>query len=346
MAQRRLQHQVEGQLSTEVAASRPMDEALQHVVSRLYTAGVDRPATEFQGWALRQLQLVIPHDAAVWGMGNGERGRFHNVKVFGVDQGFADALQQWLPQNPIFPVLAERLGRPVDMTEVWPDARLHASDIYQQCFRPFRIERILSSGHVDARCGLHTLLSLYRFDRERRFSQLDRQRFEVAAFHLIAAYSHAYFLHLARPMSERSERPAAVVDPEGYLREAQAEFVALLERHYPQWRGHRLPFPLPEDDRPRCEGGLWRQRQALGDVFVLRVWRETPLDRLTSRERQVVLAVCRGLSHKEVGRELGLAPTTVSSHLYRAYAKLGVGSRSALARLVHGEAGGGEHAGP
>ena len=71
------------------------------------------------------------------------------------------------------------------------------------------------------------------------------------------------------------------------------------------------------------------------DLFLVRVWEKTALDRLTQREREVVQAVCRGLSHKEVGRELGLAPTTVSSHLYRAYGKLGVESRSALARLVH-----------
>lgn len=313
-------------------------DVLQPFVSRLYTAGVDRPAADFQRWSLRQVQTLIPHDAAVWGMGSGERGRFHNVKVFGANEGFATDLQQWLPQNPIFPVLAGRLGRPVDMAEVWPDARFYASDLYLKCFRPHGIERILSSGHVDRRSGLHTLLSLYRFDRERPFSERERAWFEVAAFHLVAAYSHAFFLHLARPMSVRSERPAAVVDPEGYLREAQPEFVELLGRHDPQWQGHRLPFALPDDASPRRVGSLWMHCEPLGDVHVIRLWEDTPLDRLTPRERQVVLAVCRGLSHKEVGRELGLAPTTVSSHLYRAYAKLGVTSRSALARVVHGEA--------
>ncbi|MCR9091619.1 MAG: helix-turn-helix transcriptional regulator, partial [Proteobacteria bacterium] len=115
--------------------------------------------------------------------------------------------------------------------------------------------------------------------------------------------------------------------------------IALLAKHFPDWEGMHLPEALA---REIGRGGqfsvdaLRASVEPLSDIHLLRIWEETPLDRLTTREREVVEAVSRGLSHKEAGRELGLAPTTVSSHLYRAYAKLEVSSRSALARLVHG----------
>lgn len=314
-------------------------DAMQRVVSRLYRAGVERPAEDFQRWALQQIKVLVPHDAAIWGMGLAERGRFHNVKVFGVDQHYAQALEKSLDQNPIYPLVAERPGEPVDMREAIDDKRFYASRIYRKCFRPFGVERILSSAHMDPRCGLYTLLSLYRFDRKHAFSDHDKQQFRTAAFHLIHACSHNYFLHISRPASEGSDRPAAVVDGQGVLHEAQPEFIALLAQHLPDWQGMHLPEAISSaigSQERLAVGALCVQIEPLADLYLLRIWEETLLDRLTTREREVVYSVSRGLSHKEAGRELGLAPTTVSSHLYRAYAKLGVGSRSALARLVHG----------
>lgn len=314
-------------------------DALQRFVGNLYRAGVERPADDFSRWALHQLKAVVPHDAAVWGMGHAERGRFHNVRVFGVDPGFADALERSVPKNPVFPLLAASAGKPIDMRDVVPDKTFYRSALYRQCFRKYGVERILSSGHIDARCGLYTLLSLYRFDRSRPFSQRDHQRFRVAAYHLVHACSHNYFLHLARPASAHSDRPAAVADSHGVLHEAEPEFIALLAQHMPDWQGMHLPSAIAQQlmvDGQFMVDRLCVEVQPLSELRLLRIWGETPLDRLTTREREVVQAVSRGLSHKEAGRELGLAPTTVSSHLYRAYAKLGVASRSALSRLVHG----------
>lgn len=44
-----------------------------------------------------------------------------------------------------------------------------------------------------------------------------------------------------------------------------------------------------------------------------------------------------GVTGKEVGRELGMASSTVSNRMYRIYRKLGVTSRASLAKLVHGD---------
>ncbi len=55
---------------------------------------------------------------------------------------------------------------------------------------------------------------------------------------------------------------------------------------------------------------------------------------LTPREREVVLLVAEGLTDVEVAARLDVSPHTVSQHLKRAYQKLGVHSRVAVARLV------------
>lgn len=52
---------------------------------------------------------------------------------------------------------------------------------------------------------------------------------------------------------------------------------------------------------------------------------------LTQRECQVAQLVSLGLSNKQIGRELSLAPGTVKIHLHRIFQKLAVHNRTALA---------------
>ncbi|WP_157250786.1 helix-turn-helix transcriptional regulator [Nonomuraea typhae] len=58
-----------------------------------------------------------------------------------------------------------------------------------------------------------------------------------------------------------------------------------------------------------------------------------PRDRLTAQELQVVRLAAEGHSSKEIAAQLFLSKRTVEHHLYKAYPKLGVGSRRELARL-------------
>jgi DNA-binding NarL/FixJ family response regulator len=55
---------------------------------------------------------------------------------------------------------------------------------------------------------------------------------------------------------------------------------------------------------------------------------------LTPQERQVAQLVSEGLSNKEVAAQLFLSPRTIDAHLRRVFAKLGVTSRTQLARLA------------
>jgi DNA-binding CsgD family transcriptional regulator len=60
------------------------------------------------------------------------------------------------------------------------------------------------------------------------------------------------------------------------------------------------------------------------------------LEQLTPRERQIAELAAEGLSSLTIGARLGIREGTVSVHLHRIYAKLGVASRVQLALRLRG----------
>ncbi|MGY6536925.1 MAG: response regulator transcription factor [Pararhodobacter sp.] len=66
----------------------------------------------------------------------------------------------------------------------------------------------------------------------------------------------------------------------------------------------------------------------------LRIMPERASDALTAREREIADLIAEGLTHKEIARNLGLAPATIRNQTARIYAKTGVSSRAALTRAL------------
>ncbi|WP_460539901.1 helix-turn-helix transcriptional regulator [Glycomyces halotolerans] len=75
-----------------------------------------------------------------------------------------------------------------------------------------------------------------------------------------------------------------------------------------------------------------RELRAAGDAGPIEA-RPGLAERLTAQELQVVRLAAAGLSNREIGEQLYLSPRTAGYHLYKAYPKLGVSSRTELAKL-------------
>lgn len=87
-------------------------------------------------------------------------------------------------------------------------------------------------------------------------------------------------------------------------------------------------------------GGLWVGNELINRLLAAteKIRSANPdhlaFTRLTPREREVALAVSRGISNKEVARELAISERTVKAHLGAIFEKLGVRDRLQLALLL------------
>lgn len=305
-------------------------------IANLYRAIQRGHVADFRGYALRQMQRLVSFDAALWGSGGQGSQSFHSVVAQGLDAGYIDALERTRALNPLRAALIASPGRAIDMRALMADERLQHSPIYQQCFSRYGVERVMSYLDCDSRTGVYSVISLYRFDRDRAFSDAERRLFERAAFHLVTACAHALFVHVSMHARHDHGQRIAVCDRHGLLYQVEPGFRALLENRFDGSPDGALPFPLPAGGECVHKRGLCIETTPLGDLFSVRIWPCRAIDALVGRDRAIVDGVCRGMTFKDIGRELQLAPSTISNRLYRVYRELGVTSRSSLVRLIHG----------
>jgi DNA-binding NarL/FixJ family response regulator len=113
---------------------------------------------------------------------------------------------------------------------------------------------------------------------------------------------------------------------------------------------------LPSDAHPAtwCRaiqavhaGEPWIPRELMAQALTcMRQWLSTPLlapapmDQLTERQHEIVRWVAQGLSNKEIGRHLGISPTTVKTHLHNIFERAGISGRQQLAVRARGPAPG------
>lgn len=302
-------------------------------ISLLYRSTKRISIDLYRQWALEQVRSFLEIDAAVWSTGHLSTRTFHTHTCLNLPLSFPGLLIDNIEINPISSRLFTSAGKAVDMQEVVEDAVFYSSDIYRKVFQPHKVERVLSSIHIDSRSGIYTLLSVYRFDREKVFTPQEKQRHQRILFHLIEAASHACVLSL-KDIPINDEYYYAICDQFGIYHEAEAEFLDIVEKHFSPSTKQIFPFSIPFEGKQHIADDFVFTSEPLGELYRLRVRSKRKLDSLTPREIEVVEGVTNGLSFKLIAKQLALSPSTVSNHLYRIYQKLNINSRTELAELM------------
>ena len=307
-----------------------------HFISQLYRGSAQVALADFSSWALDLLQQVIPFDGAIWATGHISTQDFHTQTSVDVDPEIFQRLRATVNLNPIFTKLLTQQGQPIDMADVIDDKAFYRSEIYKQCFQPFGIERILSSMQFEQGSGIFTLLTLYRYDREHLFSAQEKQTQQQLLYHLLSACSYRQLLALEENEHKEQKQQcySAICDAKGVYRAVSSGFLEMLATQQLPVDSPILPFTIKKEDRKYSYQNLQITQAQLGELFRITIRLKNKFDQLTHRETQVVDGICQGQTFKQIAKKLHLSPSTVSNHLYRIYLKLGINSRSELAKLV------------
>lgn len=130
----------------------------------------------------------------------------------------------------------------------------------------------------------------------------------------------------------------AIVDRAGVIESADRVFEDYLRRCHDDWDGRTLPFEmsLADDQLKHAQScrGLFFRIDKTADRFHVRVRNDRRLPSVSARELQVARKLAGGLTFKEIAHDLGLAPSTVSTHAYNLYDKLGFRRRAQLVDWV------------
>lgn len=316
-----------------------MLQKFSELVLDLYRNCREVPIEAFQDCALQFIQPVIEFDSAVWLTStihqNSDSATFHTRHFY---RQPSQLLSDWMKCKgaTVFPrKLFASPGRTFACTpfiEMEPDVAAHC--------RNYGIEQILTTAKVEPVAGIHEMISLYRSDIMRPFSEEERQFQQNLVPHLSEAWRICRIKHLSslgQPACAL-DAYAAGADKEGVLHIVDPGFMQLLLEEWPGWHGPQLPAKLLEACRRNEERFVGRRAvflfYYLGDHMLLRGRSKLSIDSLSQREREIAEYYIDGNSYKEIAQMLNLSPATIRNHLSTVYGKLGIDNKAALATAM------------
>lgn len=132
---------------------------------------------------------------------------------------------------------------------------------------------------------------------------------------------------------------SAVVLHSGQIESCNQQFSDLVKTRSGSSGAKFLPFqPMDQlrqkDECHFVEGDLFYRVKRHFGVLHIRVRTNLRGSRLSDREFEIAAKLAQGMTFKQIGEALHLAPSTVSTHVYSAYGKLSISSRAELVSWV------------
>jgi DNA-binding NarL/FixJ family response regulator len=179
-------------------------------------------------------------------------------------------------------------------------------------------------------------------ERDRLVANLLRPHLAARAEAAEAALEATSALAAAEDGASEEPRRVVLCSHDGVIEFASPSSRALLEQHLGIANGRLAAGVLRRHKLLLAQGErrLSVRIVRTGALYVLLLdERDSRIDGLTARERQILEHVALGQENDAIGLELGIAPATVAKHLERVFRKLGVANRTAAAALLNADGG-------
>ena len=291
---------------------------------------------QFQDWALDQVKAVIPFDSAWWGNAASEPMKIHWMHLHNCDPSIVETYPPYMDQDFFRAELVARPGECINMSDLTTRARFVRTELYRKIGKRYRVEWSLGTLLVDPESSLSEFLTLWRHDPAQPFNESERQAKELLMPHLVEAFRGVRQRHYLWGKDVRL-KAWALVDDQGFIREATPAFGSSLRAHWPGWRGNLLPEPLAKsviEGRAFKAGAIVIELRQSDNLRVLEVKAKSILDKLTVRENEIVGRYANGETYSSISAAFALSPATVRNHISHCYKKLGVNNKVELANLM------------
>lgn len=312
---------------------------LNGVILALYQKSVDCPLSEFKPSAMRMVHDLVKFDSGIWITTDIVSDTHNSVYLHNQTQAMltnyfrtvgilGDALASAVIANP---------GKTIDADSVIPYGEFVSHPTYQLHCRHFGMEHTLCTGHITPITNIHSAISFYRADPDSPFTESDRLTKEALVPHMVEAMRINLFSFLRQGRHDRAGTALAICDSVGNLFETTGGFPDLMRTTWPDWRGPKLALPV--ENLVRTGPISWSRDEITfeaspsNDLFLVSAHRSAPLDSLTARQRQVAVSLSHGKRYKDIARELGISPSTVTKYVNQINSRLRISRREELIKL-------------
>ncbi|MCB2228564.1 MAG: helix-turn-helix transcriptional regulator [Desulfarculaceae bacterium] len=317
-----------------------LDQAMGRFVGQLMELGHRAPVGDFKDAAMELLNGLIPFDMALWASGYTDDLRVHNVYLSGLPEEMMVNWERFKHQDRLLANIIATPGVTFDVYEFYARQERRALEIYRQHSHVYGIESAISTALPVPRSGLLDVMSLYRKVSRPAFTPEERIAKQFVFPLLTQAWQHNQIEYVRSRSKSQAGGPAAVCDREGWVRQAQGDFLELVQAEWPGWSGPALPVEVREwlqgEPAKAFRGrSMGVKGEAMDDLFLLVAYPRQAAAMLTPREEEIAELFAAGLTAKEISLEFGLSTSTVRRHLDSVYRKLEVANKIELFQALN-----------
>ncbi len=324
-------------------AERPSSADISSFLLDLHERSNELGYRQLQQFALPRLTSMMPFDSGLLAIGTIRDGvpHGHDVVLHERTQEFMDS---WSKVNHEDRVAIWAFTHPGETGNFDIEGAIFdGCDAARAHCHEWGIAHVLCTSMISTTAGLYWVMSVYRSDPAKPFTETEREAMQLVVPHVFAAARRARLgeLRALTHVSDGHGQAAAIANEAGLVLEAEPGFAELLAQGWPAWKGPVLPSDVIEELTGAAPVRVVRGRVVLradhGDgVFLLHVRRAIAADQLTAREREIAEAFSLGDTHRALAARFGVSPNTVRRHLANVYEKLGISSKAELDRMLRG----------